>query len=176
MYLEAVTYEDSCVELTPEVVRTCRYYVQTYEDSHVELTPEVVRTCRYYVYIFVFFLIMAVYFLLPFMMSFHEFCDRIYAVCCGYVQVHVQVNVQCACVCAFAGVVTLHSSVFIYDCTRVQFAVGMCMVKCRCTSRCMCPGRCWCTSIAALVQVFICDYYRRHSLFLSTLVFESYKL
>ena len=48
MYLEVVTYEDSCVELTPEVVRTCRYYFYTYEVSRVELTPEVVRTCRYY--------------------------------------------------------------------------------------------------------------------------------
>ena len=48
MYLEVVTYEDSRVELTPEVVRTCRYYVYTYEVSCVELTPEVVRTCRYY--------------------------------------------------------------------------------------------------------------------------------
>ena len=47
MYLEVVTYGDSRVELTPEVVRTCRYYVHTYKDSHVELTPEVVRNCRY---------------------------------------------------------------------------------------------------------------------------------
>ena len=48
MYLEVVTHEDSRVELTPVVVRTCRSYVYTYEDSRVELTPEVVRTCRYY--------------------------------------------------------------------------------------------------------------------------------
>ena len=112
----------------------------------------------------VFFLIMAAYCLLPFMMPYHEFCDRIYALCCGYVQVHVQVQVQYACVCAFAGVVTcpLHCTFwfFIYDCTHEQFALGMCMVKCRCTSRCMCPCRCWCMSIAALIQVFICDNYR----------------
>ena len=46
MYLEVVTYEDSRVELTPEVVR---YYLYTYEVSPVELAPEIVRTCRYYV-------------------------------------------------------------------------------------------------------------------------------
>ena len=54
----------------------------------------------------VIFLIMAAYCLLPFLISYHEFFDRVYAVSCGYVQVHVQVHVQCACVCAFAGVVT----------------------------------------------------------------------
>ena len=54
----------------------------------------------------VIFLIMAAYCLLPFLISYHKFCDRVYAVCCGPVQVHVQVHVQCVCVCACEGVVT----------------------------------------------------------------------
>ena len=49
MYLEVVMYKDSRVELTPEVVRTCGYYLYTYEVSRVELASEIVRTCRYYV-------------------------------------------------------------------------------------------------------------------------------
>ena len=80
-------YGESRVELTPEVVRTCRYYVYMYEDSHNETTPEVVRSCRY-----------EYHGLLPFMMSFHKFCDRV-MLCkcmCSYMywwHVHVPVQV-----------------------------------------------------------------------------------
>ena len=90
MCLEVVTYCESRVGLTPEVVRTCRYYVYMYEDSHDEPHQRLLGHAGIN--------ITATYCLLPFMMSFHEFCDRIMLCkcmcsCMYWWQVHVPMQV-----------------------------------------------------------------------------------
>ena len=70
LYLEVATHRESIVEIAPEVVRTCRYYVHMYKDStHLGLLDILI--------------IMAAYCLLPFMMSLHEYCNP------GYEHAHV---------------------------------------------------------------------------------------
>ena len=78
MFLEVVTHRESIVKVAPEVVRACRYYVHTYEDStHLRLLDVQVLS------------IMAVYCLLPFMMSLHVYCDLLCCACASASAVQV---------------------------------------------------------------------------------------
>ena len=83
---------------------------------------------------------------------------------CVPVPVQVQLLVQYIALQVFSTIVHVSS-----------FCVGMCMCRCRCMSKCICLCRCWCMSVAALTQVFICDYSHVHRFFFSTF-FQSYEL
>ena len=126
MYLEVVTYEGSRVELTPEVVRTCRYYLYIVWFS---LSRWLIVFCLSWCLTASFVTVL--------------FCDYLWAVCCGHVPVHVQVHVQCACSCAGAVTSPVQCT---FRCLSMSVHVSILLRACACAgagawaSACACAG------------------------------------